>query len=95
MSRRPEVQARELVALVLAVGLGVAINCVCFGVLYDAVRSDTPGLSENATQILTTAFGGIIGVLGSFIGYRAGARTDDPPIEPEPRHRDPAESSED
>jgi hypothetical protein len=44
-------------------------------VLYDAIRSEGPGLSENATQILTGAFGGIIGVLGSYLGYRAGAAT--------------------
>ena len=60
------------VALVLAIGLAVAINAITIAVLYDAIASAGPGLSENATQVLTTAFGGIIGVLGGFIGYRAG-----------------------
>jgi hypothetical protein len=59
------------VALVLAVGLVVAVNTFTAAMLYDALFSAGPGLSENATQILSGAFGGIIGVLGSFIGYRA------------------------
>jgi predicted PurR-regulated permease PerM len=57
---------------VLAIGLVVAVNCVTFAVLYDAIISSASGLSENATQVLTTAFGGIIGVLGAFIGFKAG-----------------------
>jgi hypothetical protein len=61
------------VAVVLAVGLASAVNFITIAVLWDAVRSAGPGLSENATQVLTTAFGGMIGVLGSYIGYRAGA----------------------
>jgi len=41
-------------------------------VLYDAVFSKGPGLSSNATQLLTLAFGGIIGVVGSYLGFKAG-----------------------
>jgi hypothetical protein len=63
----------EIVAVVLAVGIVSAINFVTIAVLYDAIRSQGPGLSDNATQILTTAFGGIIGLLGAFVGYRVGA----------------------
>lgn len=66
-------RTRDAVALVLAVGLSFAMVMLMFGVVWDAVRSDTPGISENSTQIITTAFGGIIGVLGSYLGYRAGA----------------------
>ncbi len=40
--------------------------------LYDAIFSSESGLSENATQILTLAFGGIIGLLGSYVGYKTG-----------------------
>jgi hypothetical protein len=65
-------RGREWVAVVLAVGLALALNLLMLGVLWDAVRSDTPGLSENATQVVIAAFGGIIGVLGAFLGYRAG-----------------------
>lgn len=67
---------RELVALVLAIGLTLALVLIVAAVMYDAVRSDTPGLSENATQILTGWGGGIIGVVGSYLGYRAGETTE-------------------
>lgn len=62
---------REWVAIILAVGIAIAINCVTIGVLYDAIFSKGPGLSENATQVLTTAFGGIIGVLGAYVGFKS------------------------
>lgn len=69
--------AREWTAIILAIGLGTAINAITIAVLIDAIVSDGPGLSENATQILTTAFGGIIGVLGSYIGYRSASSSRD------------------
>jgi len=61
-----------IVALALAIALGLAVVTITVGVLYDAIFSEGPGLSDNATQILTAAFGGIIGVLGSYVGFRAG-----------------------
>ena len=70
---------KDWVARILAIGLATAINAITFAVLYDAIFSSESGLSENATQILTTAFGGIIGVLGSYIGYRAGVSRATPP----------------
>jgi len=74
---------KDYAALILAVGLATAINLITAAVLYDAIFSEGPGLSENATQILTTAFGGIIGVLGSYVGYRAGQQQQpNPPIPP-------------
>jgi H+/Cl- antiporter ClcA len=63
---------RDLVAVVLAIGIAVALIVIVSAVMYDAVRSDTPGLSENATQILTGWGGGIMGVLGAYLGFRAG-----------------------
>ena len=68
---------RDWTAIILAVGLGLAINTITVAVLIDAIVSNGPGLSENATQILTTAFGGIIGVLGSYVGYRAASSSRD------------------
>jgi len=67
------------VAVILAISLGAAFNIFCFAVLYTAVTSDAP-LSENATQVLTGWGGGIIGILGAYIGYRIGfvASQDDP-----------------
>lgn len=72
MKREPATDRHFWVAVILAVGIATAVNLITVAVLYDAIFSQGPGLSENATQILTTAFGGIIGVLGSYIGYRAG-----------------------
>lgn len=71
-----------MVAAVLAVGLATALNLVTFAALYHALFQPGPdlpfvGLSENATQLLTTAFGGIIGVLGSYLGFRAGERSNE------------------
>ena len=65
-------QALGWVAIILAVGMATALNAITFAVLYDAIFSKGPGLSENATQVLTGWGGGIIGVLGAYIGYRVG-----------------------
>ncbi len=67
-------RGKDWVAVILAVGIAVALNCIAIGVLYDAIFSQVGGLSENATQILTGAFGGILGVLGSYVGYTAATR---------------------
>jgi hypothetical protein len=67
----PPQPVRDWVAIILAIGLATAINLITAAALWDAIENDE-GLSENATQILTTAFGGIVGVLGGFIGFKAG-----------------------
>jgi hypothetical protein len=72
VSREPGSRAREVTPIVLAIGLVLAVNVVAFGILWDALYSSEAGISENATQILTTAFGGIIGVLGATLGYKQG-----------------------
>lgn len=72
MPASTEPRGREWVALVLAIGISMAVILITAASMYDAVRSDTPGLSENATQVLTAAFSGGFGVLGSYVGYRAG-----------------------
>lgn len=70
--KRPPVLATGgNVALILAISLGLAFNIFCLAVLYTAVTSDAP-LSENATQVLTGWGGGIIGILGAYVGYRIG-----------------------
>ena len=71
--QRPE--GREVVATVLAIGLATAVNLLLLGVVWDAVRSDTPGLSENATQVIIAAFTGMTGVLGGYVGGRAAERS--------------------
>lgn len=69
---------RDMVAVILALGTVLALNVIVMAVLWDAIRSNGPGLSENATQVLTGAFGGIIGILGSYLGYRAGRSDREP-----------------
>jgi hypothetical protein len=79
------VKARDWVAIILALGIVVSINLFAVGVLYDAIASSGPGrLSENATQVLTLAFGGIIGLLGSYVGYKTGAASV-PPVPDAPK----------
>lgn len=64
--------ARDAIALILAIGMATALNLVTLAILYDAIRHENAGISENATQILTGWGGGIIGILGAVFGYRAG-----------------------
>lgn len=66
-----------LVAVVLAVGLVLSLNIIVVAVLYDAITSNESGLSENATQILTGWGGGIIGVLGGYVGHELARRNAD------------------
>lgn len=68
-------RARDWVAIILATALATAMNVFVLAVLYDAIFSAGPGLSENATQILTGWGGGIVGILGSYLGFRVGEQT--------------------
>jgi len=68
-------RGKDWVAMTLAVGIATAVNAITVTVLWDAIHSAGPGLSDNATQVMVAAFGGIIGVLGSYIGFRAGAQS--------------------
>lgn len=68
---------RDAVALVLAIGVAMAVNTITVAVLLDALLSEGPGLSDNATQVLTGAFGGVLGVLAAHLGYRAGVTSAD------------------
>jgi hypothetical protein len=69
---------RDWVAIIPAIGLALAINVITAAVLYEAIQQSAP-LSENATQVLTTAFSGIVGVLGAYIGFRVGDRKSNGP----------------
>lgn len=71
-----------IVAVILAVGMCTAVNVFTAAVLVDALLSDQPGLSENATQILTGWGGGIIGIIGALVGYQAGHTTATAPQAP-------------
>jgi hypothetical protein len=44
------------------------------GVVWGAIKhgSTAATLTENETQVLISAFGGIFGILGAYLGFRAG-----------------------
>ena len=76
--KRPHV---EWIALILAIGISTALNVITLAVVWTAIAgsSDVPGgLSENATQILTGWGGGMIGVIGAYVGYQIGANGQKP-----------------
>lgn len=72
-----EVSHKDWVAIILSVGLSTAFNVLMLTILWGVIRGtsgEALALSENATQILNGAFSGIIGVLGAYLGFKAGAR---------------------
>jgi len=76
------VKARDLVAIILAAGVATSLNFITLAALWTAVagKSDVRGgLSENAVQVITGLGGGAIGVLGAYIGFKAGAAQNGPP----------------
>jgi hypothetical protein len=68
----------DVVALVLAVSLGLTVLALMVVVLINVAEHQTPTqtLGENATQVITAITGGLIGVLGSYIGARVHQRND-------------------
>lgn len=81
-----------LVALILSIGICTALNLLIIAVVYDAIFSAGPGISENATQILTGWGGGILGVIGALVGYKVGEtrRMDDEKLVADARAEDDA-----
>ena len=74
--RRPGV---DLVALVLAIALGVTVVLIMVSALINVVdhQAPTPTLGENTTQVLTSAIGGVVGILGAYVGYSFRRRHDE------------------
>lgn len=63
----------DMAAIILAVGLSLGFVIFCVAALYDAIAHPTESiLSENATQVLSSMSGGIVGILGAYVGYRVG-----------------------
>jgi hypothetical protein len=62
----------DTVALVLALSLGLSLFMLALASVINVwtKQNPYPTLGENTTQIMTTVMGGIIGVLGSYIGAR-------------------------
>ena len=76
----------DVIAVVLAAGLSLSVIALVVGVSVAAVKNGSTAstLSENETQVLTTAFSGMIGVLGAWVGYRAARGQPRDPEEPWP-----------
>jgi hypothetical protein len=68
----------DWVAIILAGGISVAVIALVVGVTVGAIKNGSTAstLSDNESQVLTAAFGGMIGVLGAWVGYRARDRHD-------------------
>lgn len=71
--RRRNLTGADIVAIILAIGVSFVICLVLIGTIVQILHNqpDSPEiqLSENATQILIAGIGGMIGVLGGYIGY--------------------------
>jgi len=72
--RRNNLTGVDIVAIILAIGVSLVLCLIIVGtivqILHNAPNVPEIQLSENATQILIAGIGGIVGVLGSYIGYR-------------------------
>jgi len=68
----------DVVALVLALSLFLILLLIGTAIITTIVSAPTTlprsALGENTTQVLAGAISGIIGVLGSYVGYRLGKR---------------------
>jgi len=62
------------VAITLAFGVAASMIILMVGVVWGAIKhgSTAATLTENETQVLIAAFGGVFGILGAFLGFRAG-----------------------
>jgi hypothetical protein len=80
-------EASGTVAIILAVGMVVALNVVTVALLYAAVIrlgiDINAGLSDNGVQVLLAWGGGIISVIAGYTGYVIGKKGngDKPPEE--------------
>jgi len=70
----------EIVAILLAAGISLALNLMVFAAMWVAFTGGPPnvnGIGENTTQVLTGWGGGMLGVLGAYVGYPFGKSRDD------------------
>jgi hypothetical protein len=87
--------AAGVVAIVLAVGISIALNVITIALLWAAaIRlaiDPQSGLSDNGVQILLAWGGGIISVLAGYVGYVVGRKTNGngTPVPEEPKPEEP------
>ena len=65
----------DWIVYVLALALGISTLVFAFALLYEVV--DHQRISEvppNSSQVLTVIFSGVIGIIGSYVGFREGHR---------------------
>lgn len=72
--RRRQRLGVDLVAAILAVGLACLVVLILVATTIQILHNK-PGvpeiqLSENATQVLIAAIGGMVGILGGYVGHR-------------------------
>ena len=79
MDGRPRRVTADTVALVLAAALVIAVTGLMTAVIISVVDNRQPvqTLGENTTQVLSGLIGGIVGVLGAYLGRVARRREDD------------------
>jgi len=65
----------DFVAAILACGLVLGVAVIGAGVIINVVDHQTPTqvLGENATQVIIAVIGGLVGVLGSYVGAKVGS----------------------
>lgn len=66
---RRNLNGRDLVAIILAVGLSLAVIAFVIGAELNIIAGGNP-LGENTTQVLTAAFSGMVGGLAGYLGGR-------------------------
>ena len=67
----------DTVAVILSFTLLIVLGMVAAASFINTINPNTKltsTLGENTTQILSASTGAIVGVLGSYMGYRAGER---------------------
>jgi drug/metabolite transporter (DMT)-like permease len=61
-------RGQDYVALLLAFALLVAVMGATISIIYATVHDERRTVTDSSTQLLTALFGGIIGILGAYIG---------------------------
>ena len=70
---------RDWAVIILATALGAALLVVTAAILWAATHNGKNGLAVTETdiQLLMAWGGGIIGVLGAYVGFKAGSKHDE------------------
>ena len=78
-SEKKHPSAAGIVAIILSLGIVIALNVITGALLWAAVQrlgiDPDSGLSDNGVQLLLAWGGGIISVIAGYIGYTIGKKT--------------------